>query len=61
MDMSHMMSNFKRISDALYSSSEILQNEHLPDEAKKRLLEAEQSLNKALHHVLSENRNIAQR
>ncbi len=61
MGMPHMMSDFKRISDALYSSSEMLQNEHLPEEVKKRLQEAEQSLSKALHHVLSENRNIAQK
>lgn len=34
MVMSQMMSDFKRISDALYSSNEILQKEHLPEEAK---------------------------
>lgn len=61
MVMSHMMSDFKRISDALYSSNEILQKEHLPEEAKRRLQEAEHSLNKAIYHVLSEKRNIAQK
>ncbi|GIN21090.1 MAG TPA: hypothetical protein DEO65_06275 [Bacillus bacterium] len=59
--MPHVMSDFKRIFEALYSSNEMLRKEHLPDKAKRRLQEAEQSLSKAIHHALSEKRNIAQK
>lgn len=62
MVMSHTMRDFKRIYDALYTSSEILRKEQMPEDAKKRLEEAELSLNKAIFHLLSEKRkNIAQK
>ncbi|VEF48010.1 Uncharacterised protein [Bacillus freudenreichii] len=61
MIMPHLMKDFKRISDALYSSNEILSKEQIPENAQRRLQEAEQSLNKAIHHVLSDKRNIAQK
>ncbi|WP_126051018.1 hypothetical protein [Siminovitchia acidinfaciens] len=61
MIMPHLMKDFKRISDALYSSNKILSKEQIPENAQRRLQEAEQSLNKAIHHVLSDKRNIAQK
>lgn len=59
--MPQMIKEFKKISDALYSSAEMLRKENLPEEARRQMQEAEQSLNRAIHHVLSDKRNIAQK
>lgn len=61
MAMPQVMNDFKRISDALYSSNEILSKEQIPENAKRLLQEAEQSLNNAIHHVLSDKRSITQK
>lgn len=53
--MPQQMNELQKISKALISSYEILEKENVPDLAAKNLRDAEQSLTRALHYVLSNN------
>lgn len=53
--MPQQINELQKISKALISSYEILQRENVPDMVAKNLRDAEQSLSKALHYVLSNN------
>ncbi|MFS0645047.1 hypothetical protein [Siminovitchia sp. 179-K 8D1 HS] len=56
--MPQPINELQKISKALILSYEILQKENVPDLAAKNLQDAEQSLTKALHYVLSNNGSL---
>ncbi|MFD1707192.1 hypothetical protein ACFSCZ_10655 [Siminovitchia sediminis] len=59
--MPRKINELKRISDALYSSSEMLQKESMPESVRKSLEEAEERLNQAIYHALSNKSSIGQK